>query len=152
MRSKRLTVTASDDEGLNPRPGINQRSPTALRHEFGKRIAGGSSDSHIQSEARPRTVDYVTIPVNIQKEAPTIQATIAGQERILPLDTGSSICLVLPGVQLGTVRTPNMSAIRVTGDSTPRSRNTGQVRLKPGRFNHRFYVSSLPRGRRHPRI
>jgi hypothetical protein len=81
----------------------------------------------------------------MQKGAPTIEATFTGQERILLLDTGSSICLVQPAVHPGTLRTANMSQIGVTGDALHvRGTQNIEFRLKQGRFTHRFYVCSVP--------
>jgi hypothetical protein len=111
----------------------------------GKLLKGRSTDSDFLYQAPAKSVEILTVNIDMLRGAPTVRMNIAGFETEFIIDTGSSVSLIQPGVSGSEIKASSVLSIGVTGDPL---QIKGEQEVKFGisgaNFMHNFKVCPLP--------
>jgi hypothetical protein len=80
-------------------------------------MKGRSADSDFSYKAPLKTVEIITVNIDVLRGAPTMRVHISGSEGEFIIDLGSSVSLIQPGVSINEVKATSVLRIVVTGDA-----------------------------------
>jgi hypothetical protein len=96
--------------------GTNRGSGRKMQKPSGNPVRGSREDSACYLSSFQNAVEYQVVNLGDLNNAPVIRATVGGRQRIVLIDTGSSVSLIQPGVCTSKLRRSSVTPFGVTGD------------------------------------